>query len=112
MVGLSPKALRFADTTMRAYLDEGANSSDEREIWLRWRAERGPSVQAGPDGYVEVPDEIGQILRDAVERMIADLKHQSAEGDEDGDLGNDIAFLSAVHGKLDADLNADRRFGW
>lgn len=111
MVELSPKALRFADTTMRAYLEEWAGSAGERETWRGWRAEGGSALQAGPGGYVEVPDEIARILRVAVERMIADLEHQSAEGDEDGDLGNDIAFLSAVRGKLDADLDAAHRLG-
>ena len=111
MVGLSPKALRFADTTMRVYLDEWARSPAERTTWRTWRSTQSATPQAGPNGTVEVPDTIAQILRDAVERMIRDLEHQSREGDEDGDLGNDIAFLSAVRGKLDADLDAGPRFG-
>lgn len=103
MIRLSPKALRFADRAADAYIR--AAPAAERDIWARWQANPDRSGTARtttePDGRIGVPDTIALILLTAVEEKIRALRDQcEVEGDEDGDVGNDLAFLGSVQSAL------------
>ena len=103
MIRLSPKALRFADRAAAAYI-RVAPAAD-RDIWERWQANPDRSglrvTTAESDGRIGVPEPVALILLTAVEGEIRALRDQcELEGDEDGDVGNDLAFLGSVQSAL------------
>lgn len=108
MVRMTPKALRFADEAAHSYLDREGGQGSDREIWAGWTStwdrSRADVPLAGPDGYVEVPDDVAQAVLPAIERMISDMRAQS-DAEEDPDLGNDLLFLDNARVALVAGLD-------
>lgn len=103
MIRLSPKALRFADRAADACIRVAPAA--ERDTWEGWQANPDRSGTARtttePDGRIGVPDEVALILLTAVEEMTRALRDRcDVEGDEDGDVGNDLAFLGSVRSAL------------
>jgi hypothetical protein len=102
MIRLSPKALRFAE--------KAASLAERRSLAGRPDAIRGawatgsdmpPVGTPATSQYAEITDRAGAAYLDALDKTIPMLE---MAGDLDPDIGNDLAFLSAIRAELQSKL--------
>ena len=102
MAKLSPKALRFAEAVTRSVAERHLLDDGSMATWRAWiDVGRGP-LGFGAASFIDVPDDIGIVFLQAIERLISGTN--TDVHDPDGEMGNDIEFLHSVQASLARNL--------